>query len=216
MEGPLYPVQLRLNLYELYQQAGNEAEAKQQLNLAAEEIQRTQVPDASRGEFLRMRAAIESASGNLEAADKDLKEALSLAPSNVNSLLNYGTLLWKFGRRDDARNMFLKALELDKHSRQALTSLGFLAREMGDRKSAEDYFSRVIRLYPKDSAAYLALGDLYSSERDFRSAQTNYEAAYQRALAMLVHRCRRRQRGSGSPQSRSRQAMAGSRHRRDE
>ncbi len=181
VEGPLYPVQLRLNLYELYQQAGTEAEARQQLDLAADEIQRMQVPDGSKGEFLRMRAAIESAGGNLEAADKDLKEALSLAPSNVNSLLNYGTLLWKFGRKDDARSIFLKTLELDKHSRQALTSLGFLEREMGDRKSAEDYFSRVVRLYPKESAAYLALGDLHSSERDFRSAQTNYEAAYQRA-----------------------------------
>ena len=128
-----------------------------------------------------MRAVIESAAGNLEAADKDLKESLSLAPSNVNSLLNYGTLLWKFGQKDDARRMFLKALELDKHNRQALTSLGFLEREMGDMKSAEDDFSRVVRLYPKESVAHLALGDRYSSERDCRSAQTNYEAAYQRA-----------------------------------
>jgi tetratricopeptide (TPR) repeat protein len=179
-EGPLFPIQVRLNLYELYQQTGNDAEAKHQLGLAADEIQRAQVPDASKAEFLRMRAAIESTAGNLEAADKDLKEALSLAPSNVNSLLNYGTLLWKFGQKDTARKMFLKALELDKHNRQAWTSLGYLAREVGDAKSAEDYFSRVVRLFPKDYVAFLALGDLYSSERNFRAAQTNYEAAYQR------------------------------------
>jgi len=185
-EGPLYPIQLRLNLYESYQQTGNEVEAKEQLNLAADEIQRVQVPEASKTEFLRMRAAIESATGNLEAADKDLKEALSLAPSNINSLLNYGTLLWKFGQKDNARGMFLKALELDKHNQHALTSLGYLAREMGDTKSAEEYFSRVVRLYPKDSVAYLALGDLYSSERDFRSALTNYEAAYQRAAKNVL------------------------------
>jgi tetratricopeptide (TPR) repeat protein len=180
-EGPLYPIHLRLNLYELYQQSGNDTEAKQQLNLAADDIQQVQVPDASKAEFLRLRAAIESGTSNLEAADKDLKQALSLAPSNVNLLVNYGTLLWKLGQKDNARGVFLKALDLDKQSRQALTSLGYLAREMGDVKSAQDYFSRVVRLYPKDSVAYLALGDLYSSERDFRSAQTNYEAAYQRA-----------------------------------
>ena len=177
-EGPLYPIQLRLSLYELYQQNGNDADARQQLTLAANEIERAQVPDASRPEFLRLRAAIESASGNLDAADKDLKEALTLAPSNINSLLNYGTLLWKFGQKDAARSMFLKALELDRHNRQALTSLGYLAREMGDTKSAESYFSRVVELYPKDYVAYLALGDLYSSERNFRAAQNNYEAAY--------------------------------------
>jgi len=179
-EGPLYPIQLRLNLYELFQQMGNNAEARQQLSLASDEIQRAQVPDASKPEFLRLRAAVESSSGNLEAADKDLKEALSLAPSNINFLLNYGTLLWKLGQKDAARNMFLKALELNQHSHEALTSLGYLAREMGDTKSAEEYFSSVVRFYPKDYVAYLALGDLNSSKRDFRAAETNYEAAYQR------------------------------------
>jgi len=182
-EGPLYSLQLRLNLYDIYQQAGNPGEAGKQLDLAASEIQQVQVSDAARPEFLRLRAAIESASGNLAAADKDLQEALVLAPSNVNSLLNYGNLLWKFGQKDAARNLFLKALELDKHNQQAMISLGYLAREQGDMKSAEDYFSRVARLYPKEFVPHLALGDLYSSQRNFRAAQASYEAAHQRMSA---------------------------------
>ncbi len=182
-EGPLYPLQLRLNLYEIYQQAGNAGEARKQLDFAAGEIQQAQVPDAARPEFLRLRAAIESASGDLTAAEKDLKEALSLAPFNINSLLNYGNLLWKFGQKDAARNLFLKALELDKHNQQAMISLGYLAREQGDMKGAEDYFSRVARLYPEDFVPHLALGDLYSSQRNFRASQTSYEAGYQRMAA---------------------------------
>ena len=179
-EGPLYPIQLRLNLYELYQQNGDQSDAKQQLSLAAAAIGQAHVAGTSRPEFLRLRAAIESASGNLDAADKDLKEALALAPSNVNSLLNYATLLWKLGQKDTARGIFEKILTLDHHNRLALTSLGYLAREMGDTKQAETYFKQAVHLYPKEFAPRVALGDLYASEREFPAAQANYEAAYQR------------------------------------
>jgi len=88
-EGPLYAIELRLNLYELDLRADDQTRARQQLDLAGSEIQQVQMPSASRAEMLRLRAAIESASGRLDAANADLKEALTLAPSNVNSLLNY-------------------------------------------------------------------------------------------------------------------------------
>src|SRR3954467_7978870 len=71
-EGPLYPIELRLNLYEVYVRQEDEANAKQQLQLAAAAIQQVQVSDAARPEMLRLRAAVESASGNMDAANRDL------------------------------------------------------------------------------------------------------------------------------------------------
>ena len=124
--------------------------------------------------MLRLRAAIEAASGNLDAANKDLKEALALAPSSVSSLLNYANLQWKLGQKDAARDTFNKVLEIDHQNRNALASLGFLARDGGDTKLAETYFSRAAAAHPKDYGPYLALGDLYASERNFRSAESNY------------------------------------------
>jgi tetratricopeptide (TPR) repeat protein len=177
-EGPLYPVQLRLNLFELQQQMNNDEEAKKQLDLAAGQLSQIQVPTSSRPEYLRMRAAIEAQSGDFDAANKDLQEALALSPGNMNSLLNYGTLQWKMGQKDSARQTFEKVLERDPDNRGAMTSLGFLARDMGDPKKAEEYFNRVAKLYPKDSASQLALGDLYAAERIFDKAQTSYENAY--------------------------------------
>ena len=179
-EGPLYPVELRLNLYELYAHEEDPSAAKQQLNSAATEIQQLQVPASSRPEMLRLRAAIEAASGDLDAANRDLKEVLALAPSNINSLINYGTLMWKLGQKDAARETFTKVLELDHHNREALSSLGYLARDAGDTKLAETYFSRATSAHPKDFAPYLALGDLYTAERNFHSAEMNYESAYER------------------------------------
>jgi len=187
-EGPLYPVDLRLNLYEVYIRQENEQAAKEQLQAAAAAIEQVRVPDTQRPEMLRLRAAIEAASGNYDAANRDLKEALALAPTNVNSLMTFGMLQWKIGQKDAARDTFTKVLDLDKNNRQALSALGYLARDGGDTKLAENYFSRAIAAHPKDYAPYLALGDLYTAERNFQSAQTNYERAYERmpTNAMII------------------------------
>lgn len=179
-EGPLYPIELRLNLYELALRQDDEAGAKQQLDSALAEIKQVSVSESSRPEMLRLRAAIEAGSGNLDAANKDLQQALALAPANVNSLLNYASLQWKLGQKDAAQDTFSKVLELDHNNRTALSSLGYLARDKGDTKLAESYFKRAVSAHPKDYAPYLALGDLYTAGRNFHAAETNYENAYQR------------------------------------
>jgi tetratricopeptide (TPR) repeat protein len=179
-EGVLYPIELRLNLYELDERQEDPAGARQQLDRAMSEITQVNVPPGSRSEMLRLRAAIESGSGNLDAANQDLQEALTLAPANVNSLLNYGNLQWKLGQKDAAQATFLKVVQLDARNRGALSSLGYLARDKGDARLAETYFTRAANAHPKDFAPYLALGDLYTSEGKFHPAESNYESAYQR------------------------------------
>ena len=181
LEGALYPVQLRLNLYELYKQTNDEAAAKQQLDRAAVDLQKVPAGSVPQVELLRSRAVIELASGNLSAADADLKQALALAPNNLTSILNYAALLWKLDQKDAARGLFEKALELDNKNLQALASLGHLARENGDTAAAEKYFARAAKLHPNDAAGYLGLADVYAAKRDFPAALTNYEAAYKRS-----------------------------------
>jgi tetratricopeptide (TPR) repeat protein len=177
-EGTLYPIQLHLKLQDLYQQAGNQTEATAQLEAAKSAIQAAGADGTSRPEYLRLRAAIESLSGDLTGAGRDLKEALALAPGNINIMLNHANLLWKMGGKDAARDMFLNVLRLDPRNRPALSSLGFLARDMGEVKQAENYFMRAAKLNPNDFGPQVALGDLYSSQRDFDAAQRAYESAY--------------------------------------
>ncbi len=179
-EGPLYPIELRLNLYELALRQEDADQAKQQLDAAFAAINQVNVPASSRPEMLRLRAAIEAGSGNTDAANKDLQEALALAPGNLNSLLNYGSLQWKIGQKDAAQATFEKVLTMDPRNRTALSSLGYLARDRADTQAAEGYFTRAVSAHPKDFEPYLALGDLYAAERNFKAAETNYENAFQR------------------------------------
>lgn len=180
IEGALYPIELRLNLYEVYVREGEDAKASQQLQLAGAAIQNVQVPDSARPEMLRLRAAVESASGNLDAANRDLKEALALAPTNINSLMNFGMLQWKMGQKDAARQTFTKVLDISHNSEQALSALGYLARDAGNTQLAEEYFTKAINAHPGDFSPYLALGDLYTAEKNYRSAEGYYEKAYDR------------------------------------
>ena len=179
-EGPLYPIELRLNLYEADLQAGDDNAAKKELDAAQAEIGQVNVEPSSHPEMLRLRAAIESGLGNTNAANKDLQEALSLSPNDVNSLLNYASLQWKLGQKDAAESTFQKVLQLDPQNRTALSSLGYLARDAGDTKKAEDYFTRAIHAHPKEFAPYLALGDLYTAEANYSAAEKNYEDAFKR------------------------------------
>jgi tetratricopeptide (TPR) repeat protein len=179
-EGPLYPIELKMNLYEVKLRQEDEAGAKQQLDQAMAQINQVQVPDTEKPEMLRLRAAIEAGLGDTDAANKDLQQALALAPTNVNSLLNYASLEWKIGQKDAAEQTYLKVLQLDPNNRGALSSLGYIYRDQGDTKQAEAYFTRALKAQPKDFEPYLALGDLYGAERKFKQAESNYELAYQR------------------------------------
>jgi len=180
-EGVLYPVELRLSLYQLYRDDGNAAAAQRQISLAQSAMQNLDFQDANRPEFLRLRAALEEGSGHSTEAEKDLKEALALDPNSVNITLNYGNLLWKLEKKDQALEMFNRALKLDPANASALSSLGYLTRDMGDLKAAEKYFTQLASLYPDDYVPYLALGDMYTASRQFQQAQASYEKAHKLA-----------------------------------
>jgi len=180
-EGVLYPVALHLDLYLLYRDVGDSASAEREASVARNLLQPLNVQDATRPEFLRLRAATEMAFNDSASAERDLKEALSLAPSSTNIILNYANLLWKTNRKPEAIKVYTHALELDSGNAAALSSLGYLSRETGDHASAEKYFEQLHQLHPDNYVPYLALGDMYTERRQFDLAQASYEKAHELA-----------------------------------
>jgi tetratricopeptide (TPR) repeat protein len=177
-EGPLYPVSLHLSLSEIYRRIEKAPEATAELQAARGAL--NQIPGTdkeTRPEYLRLRALIESGFGDNASAERDLKEAISLAPNNINLELNYANLLWRTNREQDALARYKHSLELDPANHAALTALGYLSRDRKDPVSAEKYFLKLEELYPGDYVPYFALGDLYTSQRQFDRAQASYRKA---------------------------------------
>ena len=177
-EGILYPIELRMTLAQLYRDDNNEAAAEQQAQLAAGQISQVNIEGEQRPEFLRLRAAIETDTGKLPAADKDLSEALSLDAKNSNISLQYASLLSKMNRKQDARQMYLRTLSNDPTNRYTLISLGYLLRDLGDPTGAENYLLRAAKYYPNSYEPYLGLGDLFTALSQYPRALIEYEKAY--------------------------------------
>lgn len=180
-EGVLYPISLRVDLAQVYRDAGDTANADRVTKEAASAIAAIDVGGPTRPEFLRLRAATEVAGGDVDSAEKDLKEALQIEPHNVILLLNYANLLWKTDRQNEARKTYSDAVAIDSSNAEALGALGFVSREMGDSEAARGYFLELEKKHPDSYAPYLALGDLYSANRKFPEAQESYEQAFTRA-----------------------------------
>ena len=99
-EGVLYPVSLRVDLAQIYRDAGDDANAERVTSDAVKEISAIDVTGSARPEFLRLRAATEVAQGSDDSAERDLKEALRLEPRNIGVHLTMRTC---FGKRIDRK-----------------------------------------------------------------------------------------------------------------
>lgn len=177
-EGVLYPTQLRLNLIDTYRDLDDDAAMRQQITIGQQELAKLQVEGAQQVEYLRLRAALKGLGNDVAGAEADLKQALQLDPDNDNVTLQYGSLLWKAGRKSDAQKMYLTLLKRDEKNRYALEALGYLSRDEGDNKAAETYFGRMAAAYPNDYVPYMALGDLHTATKEYDKAQANYEKAH--------------------------------------
>jgi len=178
-EGPLYPIEVRMDLVAMEHNLNHTADEQQQLQIAQSEIAKLNEQGADRPAFLRLRAEIETTAGEPDQALNDLKESIALKPNDPATLQLDGDVLMKLGRNDDAIAAYSKALDLQPHSRFALTSLGFAERAAGNNQEAERYFNELAQYYPTLYVPYLALGDLYTSMHEYKKAQDYYAKGYE-------------------------------------
>jgi len=185
-EGQLYPIQLRLNLSELYRDAGDDLNARRQIAVAEQMMDQLHIEGTARAEFLRVRAAVRTAGQDYSGAEADLKQAAKLDPENLNITLQYAALLWKMDRKQESRATYSGVLQKDPRNRLAMEGLGYLARDEGDTKTAEKFFDQYASEYPDDYVPFLALGDLYTATREFAKAELNYQKAHKLAPANAI------------------------------
>lgn len=177
-EGPLYPIQLHMDLVNLYRGLDHNDAAQKQLALAESGIGALHEQGADRAPFLRLRATIRLAAGDVNGARSDIQSALALNPNDPNNLQLAGDILMKLGQSDQAIALYKKVLAREPDNRSALTSLGYASRTLGRDKDAEMYFNRLAKVDPHLYTPYLALGDLYTARHDYMKAEGLYRKAY--------------------------------------
>jgi tetratricopeptide (TPR) repeat protein len=177
-EGPLYGIQLHMDLAELYQSIGDASTAHRHLEIAQTQIGALDDHGPGRPQFLRLRAVIKMNGGDLDGASNDIKESLAINAQDPNSLQLDGDLLLKLGRTEEATIIYTKILANDPVNRSALISLGYISRNAGHDQDAEKYFQRLLAAYPALYIPYLALGDMYAARRDFPKAEAAYRKGY--------------------------------------
>ena len=177
-EGPLFGIQLHMDLMGIYDDVGDKSAAHRQLDIAQAGIDGIGDGVTNRPQFLRLRALIKMNAGDSAGALADVKEALSINAHDRDNLQLDGDILVKLGRTEDAITVYKQILSVDPLNRFALTSVGYASREVGRDQEAEKYFQRLARAVPSLYIPYLALGDLYTARREFAKAQTVYSKGY--------------------------------------
>jgi tetratricopeptide (TPR) repeat protein len=180
-EGPLYGIQVHMDLMDLYQNVKQADAAREELDIAQKQIGGLNEQGPERLPFLRLRASIKMHLNDLDGAGSDLKEALAISPKDPNALQLDGDLLMKLGRTEEAINAYSQILAIDPKNRFALISLGYASRTAGRDQDAEKYFRRLAEVDPSLYIPYAALGDMYTARREFARAETNYGKAYKLA-----------------------------------
>ena len=178
-EGPLYGIQLHMNMSDLYKAQRDDQNAQHEVAVARDQIEKLNEQGPNRAQLLRLRAQIKLASGDPNGALTDVRNALAIDSRNPSGLQLNGDVLMKLGRTEEAISTYKKVLAIDAKNRFALTSLGYASRVAGREEDAEKYFQRLTQVDPNLYVGYAALGDLYTARKHFKQAETSYAKAYE-------------------------------------
>jgi tetratricopeptide (TPR) repeat protein len=116
--------------------------------------------------------------GDLEGAERALREAARLDRRGHDPFVNLGRVLRRQGRHEEALDAFEIAVTRAPSDANALLGRGLARAARGDVPGAEEDFRRAAELAPNDAEPLLALGDL---QRDL-GAVSDAVATYRQAL----------------------------------
>ena len=179
VEGPLYGIQLHMNLSDLYKSLRDDQNSQAEIATAKQQIDKLSGQGPNRAPFLRLRAQIKLASGDPNGALADVRDALAIDSHNPSGLQLSGDVLMKLGRPEEAISTYKKVLAIDAKNRFALTSLGYASRAAGRDDDAEKYFQRLTQVEPNLYVGYAALGDLFTARHHYKQAEASYTKAFE-------------------------------------
>ncbi|HEK86557.1 MAG: tetratricopeptide repeat protein [Candidatus Saccharicenans sp.] len=102
--------------------------------------------------------------GQIDEAEKLLKETIKLNPENIRANLKLAQVLRLKGQAEKAMEIASKMLERDPNNIEGLTFLGNVYYEEGKSAAAKEIFSNILNFFPLNVNARYRLGRLYLAE----------------------------------------------------
>ena len=122
------------------------------------------------------RAAMFEKQKKYDQAEAEFRKVLEMNPQNHNAM-NY--LGYMFADRNqhlpEARQLIMKALELDPGNGAYLDSMGWLAFRQGKFDEAEDNLKKAVERQPKDATIYDHLAEVYFKQEKMKDAVSSWE-----------------------------------------
>lgn len=155
---------------------------QQQFAVSVEEAGRAleAVPDFAEAYGMRALAYMEM--GQAEAAERDFRNAMALAPGNPDFANNFGWFLCNNGRAAESISYFESAFGNQHYSSpgKALINAGKCSLKLGDSQAARRYLERAFQREPDDFSVNVSLGRLYFEEREFERARLHIDLIKQK------------------------------------
>src|SRR5260370_4865881 len=106
-------------------------------------------------------ASIQIEASHLEAADTNIKQALTLAPDSAYALSVLGRLRLRQAKFDDALDALSRAAKLEPANAEVQNFLGLTLSEKGLRGPAETALRKAVELDPNYAVAHNNLAVVY-------------------------------------------------------
>lgn len=152
---------IRLELGSGFYQQGNYAQA-------LEELRQAIAIDPGSAQAHGVLGLVHMDLGERDRAEESFRRALQLAPTDSETLNNYGWFLCQTGRPKEAVEQFMAALKNPLYPTPArpLHNAGICSLRAGDEQAAEAYFQRAFQIDPSNPVAMYNLGELYLKRND--------------------------------------------------
>lgn len=147
---------------------------KSQLQEAENDIAEIERAQPRSGVLPGLRGMLADLRGDAAGAERHLREAIRVNPSDARARTRLGYVLERQGRKDDALAQYREAMRVDPNSAEALNYAGNIERERGRKSEAESLYRRAVDADPRYPGAYNNLGLLLQEQGRLDEADALY------------------------------------------
>jgi tetratricopeptide (TPR) repeat protein len=110
-------------------------------------------------------------------AERLYKEVLQKDPNHIEGHILAGTVLYAFGKREDAFAALTRAVEINPQRIESLMSLALYHRQAGEMSKAEEVYKRALSINDRSALAHLEYAKFFVSQNRPDMAEAEFRRA---------------------------------------